>query len=47
MSKTGIQVKNMKKVFTTNWYLQKIYFSHSISEKKGDSIYKTKHQTDV
>lgn len=35
MSKTGIQLKKlhdggksqMKRVFTTNWYLQKVYFS--------------------
>ena len=53
MSITRIQVKtmkngekNMKKVFTTNWYLQKVYFS-PISAK-GDSTHtQTEQQTDV
>jgi len=37
--------KKMKEVFTTNGYLQKIYFS-PISEKE-DSTQKTKASTDV
>jgi hypothetical protein len=42
MNKGG---KEMKKVFTTNWYLQKIYFS-PISEKE-DSMQKTTAATDA
>jgi len=52
MRKTRIQIKNMnqggkkmKKIFTKNWYLQKIYFS-PISEKDY-ALQKTMTTTDV